>query len=98
MRNILFPLFFILLISCSQGNRQKKLENEVIVDKDSLLIDDFMNQQKFSLVKTKIDSLLPLKSSHKRGYYYQQKGFCCLMLEEHTEAISNFQKAISLGY
>nr|WP_121273841.1 hypothetical protein [Pedobacter schmidteae] len=68
-----------------------------VVNSDSLLVDSLIKQQALDLAKKKIDSILPLKSLNERGYYYK-KGLSCLMLEEHTQAILNFEQAISLGY
>lgn len=92
-------LFFviILLVSCS-GRESKKVEIKISANKDSLLIENLMEQQKFDTVKKKIDSILPLKVVADKGYYFYQKGFACLMSEEFIQAISNFEQAISLGY
>lgn len=97
MKKIFILFLMVLLASCSQ-NKKKEQKISIVVNSDSLLIENLIKQQKFVLAKRKIDSILPLKSLNESGYYYYQMGFNCLMLEEHENAVSNFQKAISLGY
>lgn len=101
MKGIIFLCFCISLASCSQIDDKDSLEGHkriAVVNSDSLLIESMIKQQQFDLVKSKADSILPLKPLSQRGYYYFQKGFSDIMLENHKEAISNFKRAISLGY
>ncbi|KIO75758.1 hypothetical protein TH53_18740 [Pedobacter lusitanus] len=101
MNKIIFGLLLFSLSSCSQRENNsdlQKAKSVIVVDSDSLLINSMMKQQKFNQVKTKIDSIMPLKPLNQQGYYYYQKGFSDLMLQNHKEAISNFEQAVSLGF
>lgn len=94
------PLLLVLCVSCSEhDNRKVSIRaSNVKEDRDSLMVDSLFKKQQFVLAITKIDSVLPLKPSSQKGYYYIQKGFNSLMLEHHNEAIFNFEQAVSLGY
>ncbi|PWS29296.1 hypothetical protein DHW03_05625 [Pedobacter yonginense] len=95
-------LLLAFMVSCSQSeNNNKKVSSSISSieeNKDSLLVDTLIKQQKFILANAKIDSVILSKPLNQKGYYYLQKGFSCLMLGHHKEAVSNFELAISLGY
>lgn len=101
MRKIFFILSLLFLTSCFEGGEKNNSSNAINIPTrniDSIAIDSIMKQQKFDIAKIKVDSILSLKPLGQREYYYYQKGFVCLMLQDHKEAISNFEQAIALGY
>jgi len=91
-------LVLLFLFSCSYENKNIGHNSELLVNRDSLLIDSLIVNENFLIAAKRIDSLLLFRVNVANGYYYYQKGFCLMMVESYDEALLNFQESKHLGY
>lgn len=91
-------LVLLFLFSCSYENKNIGHNSELLVNRDSLLIDSLIVNENFLIATKRIDSLLLFRVNVANGYYYYQKGFCLMMVESYDEALLNFQESKRLGY
>src|SRR5690606_34761474 len=102
--NIFVALVLLNLISCTSNERveENNLQTEITrsplqsLDKLKFTIDSLIDVKEYLVAKIKLDSVILVNVDEP--YFYFQRGVCQTQLIMHEEAISDFNKAISMDY
>jgi Tfp pilus assembly protein PilF len=87
---ILFPLVRLFLSNCSVPSESSTTAEDVIQEGW-----DLFEQAKYESALKQFNDAVDMAPKHEGGYH--GKGWCYLLLNQPTDAIDNFNQAITLG-